>query len=161
MKEIIYLILCITIFSSCNHRIVRTGYQLDKSDYNNCDIAIRKNSFPHDSVATFLGEIKLGDSGVSTTCNEGDAINILKNEGCALNAELIVITDEKRPSVWSSCYRCRAKFYKFNDSTIVINSDTTYNNDLLVERISKDRKKNVGIVIGIVVAAVIFIFLVT
>lgn len=95
MKRILFLLLAILLFSNCSHRIVRTGYQNKKSDYSSCDVVIKKDTFVADTLATKIGEIKLGDSGLSVVCSEGHAINILKNEACAINADLIVITKEK------------------------------------------------------------------
>lgn len=149
-----------SLFISCNHRIVRTGYKADISDYKYCDIAIKINQAPDTAKATKLGEIKLGEAGFSTDCNEEKALTILKGEGCALDADLIVIFDEVRPNIWSSCYRCRAEFYKFADTTMKLKSDPIYSNEQLRERIKKDRSTNVTIVAGLVAATIIIGFLI-
>jgi hypothetical protein len=157
-KPIFYLILAVLI-SSCSHSIVRTGYQVNKSDYRNCDIAIRKNLFISDSLQK-LGEIKIGESGFSVSCSEADAIEILKNEGCALNADIINITLEKRPDIFSSCYRCTAEFYKNLNSSVKVQSDEIYKPDYVTDRTSSDRKKNTGLMIGALVGGFIIGFLI-
>ena len=60
----------------------------------------------------------LGETGFSVECSEGHALKILENEACAINADLVVINEETRPDVWSSCYRCTATFYKLNMTRI-------------------------------------------
>lgn len=144
MKKTFYLLLTIILFSNCTYRIVRTGYDINKLDYENFDITIKKYEKINDSVATKIGEIKLGDAGFSIDCSEEHAINILKNEGYALNADLIIITEENRPDLWSFCYRCSAEFYKYNDPSTKMTSDQIYDVENIQERVSKDRKKNTG-----------------
>lgn len=156
-KSAIYLTLSILI-SSCSHSIVRTGYQVTKSDYKHCEIAIKRNLSITDSMQK-VGEIKLGESGFSVNCSEADAIQILKNEGCALNADVINITEEKRGDVWSSCYRCRAEFYKLANPAIHIQSDDNFKNANVLKRASYDKHRNIGMAIGAVVAGFIAGFL--
>ncbi|WP_243347252.1 autotransporter outer membrane beta-barrel domain-containing protein [Parabacteroides sp. FAFU027] len=110
------LILTFLLTTGCAHQIVRSGYTVNKSEYRNCTIEIKKNVIKTDNL-TQLGIIKLGDSGFSLSCSEDEAIKILKKEGCALNADLINITEEKHPDLWSSCYRCTAVFYKYKTDT--------------------------------------------
>jgi hypothetical protein len=90
-------------------------YNIDtiSPSYINCDIPIKKFETISDSVATKIGKIKLSDSGFSLHCSEEDAIEILKKEGCALNADFINILKESRPDSISNCYRCSAEFYKY------------------------------------------------
>lgn len=95
MKRIGIFFYIVLIFSSCTHRIVRTGYNISKSDYKSCDVVIKKYVYISDSIARKIGEIKLGESGFAVACSEGHAVNILKNEACAINADLIIIKEEK------------------------------------------------------------------
>jgi hypothetical protein len=115
MKRLLYLLIFCIFFTNCKHQISRIGYDVDtkSSTYATCDIEIKKFEIISDSVATKIGTIKLSDSGFSNSCSEADAIVILKNEGCALNADFINISKEKKPDNDSKCYRCRADFYKY------------------------------------------------
>ena len=113
MKRLIYFLAPVLFFSSCAHHIVRSGYQATKSDYRICNVVIQKNTSISDSSATKVGEIELRDSGFSTVCNEERALEILKGEACAMDANLIIVTEERRPDFKSSCYRCKAEFYRF------------------------------------------------
>ena len=106
-----------------------------------------------------VGEIRLGESGFSVTCSEADAIEILKNEGCALKANIINITEETRANLWSSCYRCKADFYRYSNPEFTAQNDKIYNSEDIKNRVSKDRGKNTLIVIGSVVAGFLFGFL--
>ncbi len=150
MKRMFYLLITVLLFSNCSHRIVRTGYHIKKSDYVTCDVIIKKNISIADTLVTMIGEVKLGDSGFSVACSEEHAINILRGEACAINADLIIITEENRPDLWSSCYRCRAEFYRFNksDNNKDIKSDEIYDPRNIQDRVSRDRLKNTAIAIG-------------
>jgi hypothetical protein len=158
MKSIANFFLVLLLLSGCTHRIVRTGYEAGKSDYNDCNIAITRFMQVTDSVMK-IGEIKLGESGFSVACSESHAIQILKNEGCAIQADLINIVEENRPDLWSSCYRCRAEFYKFKNSPVRIQSQL-YHPENVSRRVSQDRSRNTALavaggVLGIVVGYLI------
>lgn len=142
MKYIFYLVVFSTLFTNCTHRIVRTGYQLKKDNYKICDVPIKKQLSISDTLASIIGEIKLGESGFSVACNEERAIDILMTEACALNADLILITEETRPDLWSSCYRCRATFYKYHNAEISIKDDENFNIENVQKRVLKDREFN-------------------
>ena len=153
MKLLIYTLLIGLFFTSCSHRIVRTGYKVKKSDYENCNVIIKRKIELSDTIASKIGKIKLGESGISTACSEEHAIKILKKEACAINADLIVITKENRPDLWSSCYRCSADFYKYKKSKekILTPNTVSYKPEKVKERVSKDWKRNTIVAIGSVV----------
>lgn len=153
MKNLFYLLIASLLFSNCGHRIVRTGYQIKKSDYSACEVVIKKATSISDTLATKIGEIKLGETGLSVACNEGDAINILRNEACAIKADVVLITEETRPDVWSSCYRCKAEFYKLKKpDNNTLKSDNKYTSDKVQSRVAEDRSRNTAMLIGSVVA---------
>jgi preprotein translocase subunit SecF len=157
MKQIVYTLLVGFLFMSCSHRIVRTGYQIKKSDYKNCEVVIRKKTELSDTLALKIGEIKLGETGISSACSEEHAIKILKNEACAMGADFIIITDENRPDLWSSCYRCNAGFYKYKSvkSEKIISNDVEYEPEKVKSRVSKDRKQNTIVAIGSVIVGIL------
>jgi hypothetical protein len=113
MKSLIYLLLSSLLFVSCTHLILRTGYQVKKSDYKPCEVIIKKGTQSEDATAIKVGAVLITDSGFSLICNEQDAMDILKREACALDADFILIKKEYEPSIISTCYRCSAEFYKF------------------------------------------------
>lgn len=158
MKNLFYLLAVLMLFSSCSHRIVRTEYKANKSSDEPCYSIIKKNMTISDTLAKLVGEIKLGESGFSVSCSEEHAIRILRNEDCYLGANLIVITDEHRPDAWSSCYRCSAKFYKYNSIEIVNNqkSDDIYKKEYVQERVKSDRGKTAGLILGTIVGLALF-----
>ena len=148
----------IILFSGCTHRIVRTGYDVNKSDYKESTAAIIREGEPIDTIAVKVGEIKLGDSFFANSCSEDYAINILKNESSALNADLIVITEEKRPEISSYCYRCRAEFYKFTVMDTLIASDQFYSPDKIRERVAKANNDRFNDVLVLTIACILFSF---
>lgn len=104
-----------------------------------------------DTTAIKVGEVRLSDSGFSISCNEKDALAILKDEACALKANLVVITNEKRPDLWSSCYRCKAEFYRLKTIPLSAEmvSDDGYNQEKVAKRVNKDQTQNSLIYLGI------------
>ena len=163
MKKLIYFTLASLLFSNCTHRIVRTGYDISKSDYRYCNIAIRKEIPVADTTMFKIGEIRLGETGFAVACSEQHAIDILRSEACALNADVIFITEENRPDLWSSCYRCKAVFYKYKnrEQDQLIQSDEVYRNASIEQRVSRDRKRNTAIIVGSVISGLLIGLLLT
>lgn len=158
MKSIAYFLLLGLVFTSCSPRIVRTGYQEQAVATEPCDVIIKKNYSVSDAVATRVGEIRLGDTGFCVSCSEAHALEILKREACSLNADLIVITEEKRPDFYSSCYRGQAEFYKFisGEGAEMPAMDEAYSPENVKERGLRDRRRR-----GIIMAGSITLGLIT
>jgi hypothetical protein len=154
MKSILVYFILSLLLSSCTHRIVRSGYQISNSDNDDCNVIIKKFMHVTDSIQK-IGEIKLGESGFAVACSEAHAIKILNNEACAIQADVINIVEENRPDFWSSCYRCRAEFYKYKISPVQVQSNELYNQDSIKKRVSQDRGKNTVIAIMAVVAGIL------
>lgn len=60
MKNLIFLVTLLVVFSSCSHRIVRTGYEPNKTGNEVCNIVIKKYVNVPDSIAVKVGEIRIG-----------------------------------------------------------------------------------------------------
>lgn len=150
MKSTLLFAVIILLMTNCTHRIVRSGYQIDDSGYTASEIHIKKEVSIPDSVANKIGEIKLGESGFSTSCSEEQAINILRSEALELNADLIIITNEVRPNAWSTCYRCNAKFYRFYkaDYAATYTTDPEYHYLKVDNRVTNDHQQNTLIIFG-------------
>ena len=152
MKKLLILFVTAILFSACSHRIVRKNYSLASNEYpQEYEVIIKQNIRLPDSVATKVGNIKLGESGFSTKCNEFHALAILKSEARSLHAGLVVITEEKRSDAWSSCYRCRAEFYSFNapEDMVMFESDKRYDEKEILKRVERDRSTNYAVIFGL------------
>jgi len=160
MRKFLFFSSIILAISSCSFKVNRTGYQ--KTDTNlNSSVAIpiqRYQPIP-DSVARVVGEIKLGESGFSTRCKESDAIHILQREAATVGADLINIVEEKRPDVISSCYRCKATFYKYIKPGNAVSGSEWYAAKNIDTRAKEDRKKTTALIWGGVIGGIIGGFL--
>jgi hypothetical protein len=139
-RKIIFMLLSgLLLFTGCSHRIVRTGYDTSKADYRKCNIAVKKCMVVTDSLV-WIGEIRLGDTGFSTLCSEEEAIEILKNEGCAIGANIVNIIEDKRPTLICDCFRCRAEFYRYKSPLARHEgSDIIYSPRFVEERTRMDK----------------------
>jgi hypothetical protein len=147
-KTVLILAVIVLILSGCTHTIYRTGYTINKSQYKNCNITIERNIEVSGDML-YLGEIRLGDSGLSTVCSESAAMEILRNEGCALNADVINIVEESFPNFFCSCYRCRAEFFQYSANINKPQSNTTHDQSYDPERVAKHERKNIaGAILG-------------
>lgn len=150
MRRILYLLLSVLLFSNCTHYIARTGYQPNKSFDTYYDVVIEKNTIVPSNSADLVGQIRLDDIGFSVSCSEEDALEILRKEACSINADLIVITNEIRPNLWSSCYRCSAEFYKYRKEKLNLTGQTEnpYKDELVSRRVQKDKNQNTAVLLG-------------
>lgn len=155
MKQI-FLIVISVFFINCSHNITRIGYTIDPTTNEDCVINIVRDEQFNEKEK--IGELKIGDTGFSTKCNEKDAISLIKKEGCKSGANIANIIDEKRIDVWSSCYRATIEFYKTNIDTLQLDSNY-YSENNIVERKSEDNKKSIGIMVGALVGGFLFGFL--
>jgi hypothetical protein len=160
MKTILFLSIIILSISSCTHKITRTGYDINKTYYKTCDIIVTKNLSASDSLQK-VGEIRLGDTGFSAACNEAQAIEILKNEGCAIGANIVHITEDSRADALSSCYRCSAVFYKSSGAISTKQSDVQFDPQKVNERVTDDRRRSTAIVaLSVVIGVIVGLLLV-
>ncbi len=121
-----FLLATLMLFSACSHRVVRQGYNQTYDDAYVIKKCNPKFVFPSENLElpdNFLGEVKLSDKGFSTKCSKADALQILSEEACSLNADLIVVTDERFSDLASTCYRCRARFYNSKEAPANLQQD--------------------------------------
>ncbi len=150
------------LLNSCSHKVNRIGYSEKPLDLSTtCDVVIQKNDSIIGKQYEKLGSIKLKDSGFSTSCNELDAIAILKKEACSIGGNLINIIEEKRPSFASSCYQCTADIYRIHSDSLAVKVQESgeYDSYETMDRVKQDKKRNqaifwtsfaVGFVIGFI-----------
>jgi hypothetical protein len=142
------VIFCAAIFlSGCASGISRTGYRLagnqDSKAMPRCPIALQSN-IQYDKTSTLvLGSIHAYDTAFSVTCDEAYVLDIFCKEGCLLGADVVNITEEKQPDLWSSCYRAKAEFLRFKDRNQVSNlrSDPKYAPNLIIARSVKANQR--------------------
>ena len=135
------LIFCLSILavSFCNctttHQITRSGYQIRKpTTAISCKVIFKKNFNAKSPEFEKLGEIQLGQHRFYTSCSEKDALKILKQEACQLNANLVNITEETTPDKGKGCYSCSAEFYKLTVPAPELKNDERYHAENVKER---------------------------
>jgi hypothetical protein len=136
------LILCgaTAFLSGCVSGISRTGYRLPadqaSDEITNHPIAIKCDAHYSTNDVVLLGSIHAYDTGFSTRCDEEYVLGIFCEEGRILGADVINITEERQPDVWSTCYQAKAQFLRFKDrkKAMGISSDPKYAPDLVAER---------------------------
>ena len=113
-KNVLLLILMVAMLETgCTYVIRRKGYRLSpEKSSSECSLVFCKNAEITTDCDSIIGTVKLKDSGFSHHCSEADAVAILKNEGCAVGADVINVIDEERPDLSSTCYRVKAQLLK-------------------------------------------------
>ena len=163
MKLVFTFLISGAFLQSCTYDIVRSGYKIDKHASKDCQVVIKKDTTIPDTVAAWLGEVKLDDGGFTTKCSEKDALDFLKHEACQLHADIVVITNEKRPDIMSSCYRCKGKFYRYKltDKVNTLQTDKLYQEAELNERLDEDKRTRQRQIAGWAIGSLIATLLAT
>ena len=109
---ILFALLAITL-QSCSPKIrtnlsAETHQALDA----NTEILIIKPDEKVPENAIYIGDLKIGDSGFSTDCGYTTVIEEAKSNAKNSGANLIHLTEVKKPSSGSTCYRIKAKLYR-------------------------------------------------
>ena len=114
MKKAILLTLFIsTILQSCSPKI-RTHISTEdtKPLGSETEILIIKQDEKVPENSKFIGELKIGDSGFSTDCGYTKVMSDAKVTAKKHGANLIYLTEVKKPNFGSTCYRIKAKLYR-------------------------------------------------
>ncbi|MGC1631892.1 MAG: hypothetical protein WA749_07240 [Gelidibacter sp.] len=120
-KTSILFVLGALILQSCSPKIranlsTETHQALDSET----QILIIKpdEKVPENSI--FVGDLKIGDSGFSTDCGYTKVMDEAKSNAKNSGANLIHLTEVKKPNLGSTCYRIKAKLYRnLNQESLV------------------------------------------
>ena len=108
----IIAVIGLVILTSCSPKITSNitserNIELDE----NATIHVYEVDDQIPSNSKLIGNIKIGDTGLSTNCKYDKVIKEAKNEAKKANANIIKITELKTPDLLSSCYRIKADLY--------------------------------------------------
>jgi len=112
-KSLITLILIITV--SCSPKIRSTIISEQKPLKNDSYVLVLEKLDSRQIDGIYIGKIKSQDSGFSLNCSYKEVIEILKNLARSKGGNLIKITKQKSPDLWSTCERVFADLYKVDD----------------------------------------------
>ena len=163
MKRTLMVVLssAVIFVSGCASAIKRTGYQLSEGQsakrLERCPVAIQCNANHEKTNVEVLGSINASDTGFSVDCDEAYVLDIFCKEACALGADLVLITEEKQPDFWSTCYRARAEFLRFKDRDKAkdLFSDARYAPELIIDRSEISKKRTRAVITGAVMGGVL------
>lgn len=112
-RTFILTFLILMIFQSCSPKI-RTKLSTEETKPLDSEIEVliikEYDEIPENSK--FIGELKIGDSGFSTDCGYTKVISDAKATAKKSGANLIYLTEVKKPNFGSTCYRIKAKLYR-------------------------------------------------
>ena len=142
--------------ASCSPAVNRHGYTpVSASGAGPCKVAVKlAPAFGADETEE-VGQVEVGDSGVSTDCGESVMIGILRSEACAAGASVVAIYQEMRPDLASTCYRARARLLRFRDPSRTAIDDSRFANVAVTTRSQADSSRTNTALWAAVIADVI------
>ena len=121
MKKAITLIIFSAItLQSCSPKI-RTNLSTNsyKPLESESEIVVLEQTDQVPENSKFIGDLKIGDSGFSTDCGYTKVMDEAKIKARKSGANLVHLTEVKKPNFGSTCYRIKAKLYRNFNSEIV------------------------------------------
>jgi len=109
------LILLVPILISCGpaaNIYVSSRYEPTPYDY---DVVVYELSEKVPDSARKVGEIHVGDSGVSTRCSYNDVKQELLLETRKVGGHAVKIYEHKLPNFWSTCHSIKAYVYRVGE----------------------------------------------
>ena len=144
--------------AGCSPAVNRKGYvALNASDASSCRVAVKAGAaFGADEVEV-LGQVEVGDTGFTTTCDEATMVSLLRAEGCSAGAQVVDLLEEKRPDMASTCYRARARLLRFRDPAraATTTDDPRFAAQVVQARAKSDSSSQSGLIWSAVIAGVV------
>ncbi|MBY0066917.1 hypothetical protein [Empedobacter falsenii] len=113
MKHFILSLSTALLLTSCASTVKTTITNQEKALTTNDKVAFLDVNHKVPENAKKIGNTKFGDSGFSTDCDFNS--NLIKARQIAREngANIVKVTESKKPDLWSSCYRMKIDFYKY------------------------------------------------
>jgi len=110
-----FLLLILLLVQGCSHKVIRVYENAQDTPVSpqaracNPVITFQTDIFGLPSI--YAGSVILDQSGFTLNCSREDAFATLREEACSQGANLVKIIEERKPDIYSSCYRCAADFH--------------------------------------------------
>lgn len=112
MKKTI-LLLCLTLLSSCASSVSTYVKTIQKPLENNEPVAFFDIGQPYPAVYQYIGNVKIGDSGLATNCNFEMVIALANEEARKMGGNAIRLIKHEVPATFgSSCHQIEAQVLK-------------------------------------------------
>jgi len=119
MKRIIFIPL-ILLLISCGGASVKTKITnntiTEKLKNTEVFLVYNLSDLPENSI--LIGEIKIGDNGLSTKCSKEEIIKNAKESAEKNNSNIVLVEEITPPNNWTSCYGLKGKLYYNNTESI-------------------------------------------
>lgn len=120
----------------------------------NCSIEIAGPGRAISRPTRRIGEISVGDTGLSTGCDAQSVINLIREKACSIGADAVSIYQERMPDLLSTCYRAKARLLKYSngprDESITVVPTSTPSLSVDTPTYKKPQNEtNVAVIVGI------------
>ncbi len=111
-KEILFIMTTIIIgLSGCSPKISSNITNPNSALSSNEEVAFLDIEHPLPENLVKVGELRFQDSGFSTDCSFNSLLNKARIEARKNGANIVKVTNKKKPDLWSSCYRLKIDLY--------------------------------------------------
>jgi hypothetical protein len=116
LRRLLILAVASVVLSGCATSFRRTGFAAATAPAPADCHVVFKQAFPANAdEVDVLGTVTASDSGFSITCDEGYVLGRMRDDACAVGADVVSLSDESAPDFWSTCYRAKATLLRLRD----------------------------------------------
>ncbi|MFT3946076.1 MAG: hypothetical protein QM763_03800 [Agriterribacter sp.] len=114
MRQNIIILSAVLLLSGCAPSIKTNITSPEKPLTINDKVAFLDIKHKVPETAKKVGAAKLGDSGFSTNCDFNSNLVKARDLARKSGANIVKVVETKKPDLWSSCYRMKIEFYKYD-----------------------------------------------
>lgn len=120
MRKYLIILSTLLLLSGCAASIKTNITSQEKPLTTNDKVAFLDLKHTVPEGAKKVGTAKFGDSGFSTDCDFNS--NLVKARELARKngANIVKVTESKQPDFWSSCYRMKIEFYRYEGDVTLL-----------------------------------------
>lgn len=120
MTKALMLFMGFIFLTSCGLTRHRAGYYpMEERDPLDCEVRVATMATVDDLQKVEVGVLTLGEAPFLEypwICNKEDALKVIREEACNVNANFANIIHENYPTFMQSCYHCTVVLYRVPDT---------------------------------------------
>lgn len=141
--------------TSCSPAVSRTGYEPRSVGESTCRVAVKRAAAIAPDQVDVLGEVEVGDTGLSTDCDEKTVVALLRKEACSAGAHVVDIVEERRQDVASTCYRAKARLLRLRNPSRLPVDDARFAASSVQARSDLDNQRTNSLLWGAVIGGAV------
>ena len=115
MSKFLVLFFLICVGGCASNTQLNVYSQPEGSKPIGCDLEVYRDPGFIKKSFDIIASISVDDTGFTVNCGLEKTMKTIRDNACEVGADAVLITNEKSPDIWSTCYRADAAMLVFKD----------------------------------------------